>query len=66
MFGIHQMPQLFFKHLGLCETQCVFCQALSPHNLKTRVYFKGHLIHMLFIYLSLNHQNIVMQDLFDV
>lgn len=60
------MSQLFSKHLELYETQRAFCQALSPHNPKTRVYLKGHLMHMLFIYLPLNQQNIVMQDLFDV
>lgn len=38
---------------------------LPPHNLKTHVYFKGHIMHMLLIYLNLNHKNIVMQDLFD-
>ena len=55
-----------FKRSGIGETQFAFCQALSPHNLKTCVYCKGHLMRMLSIYLPLNHQNIVMRDLFDV
>lgn len=65
LFEIHPMSYCLNVQ-GLGKPSLSFVKHFPPHNLKTCVYCKGHLMRMLLIYLPLNHQNIVMRDLFDV